>query len=146
MIRARMVAFALLAAAASGAGVWLARPPSGLIDPFDSRLVARGEEVYAARCAACHGASLEGEADWRVRGADGMLPAPPHDPSGHTWHHTDEYLFAFVKHGPARFAPPDYVSKMPAFVGVLSDGDIRAALAFIKSRWPDDIRQRQPRS
>lgn len=136
----------MLAAAATGGGVWLARPPSPLIDPTDARLVAEGGAVYATHCASCHGAGLEGEPDWRARGADGMLPAPPHDASGHTWHHSDEYLFAFVKHGPARFAPPDYVSKMPGFIGTLSDGQIRAALAFVKSRWPEEIRSRQPKS
>jgi mono/diheme cytochrome c family protein len=34
---------------------------------------------------------------------------------------------------------------MPAFGGVLSDADIAAVLAFIKSRWPADIRARQAR-
>jgi mono/diheme cytochrome c family protein len=42
-----------------------------------------------------------------------------------------------------RFAPPDYKSAMPAFVGKLSDGDIRAVIAFIKSTWPEDVRRRQ---
>lgn len=113
------------------------------IDAGDKALVDRGRAVYAKACAECHGADLQGEPEWRIRKPNGELPAPPHDSSGHTWHHDDEYLFAVTKHGLARFAPPDYKSAMPSFVGTLSDGDIRAALAYIKSTWPDEIRKRQ---
>jgi hypothetical protein len=28
------------------------------------------------------------------RKPDGKLPAPPHDASGHTWHHADAQLFS----------------------------------------------------
>jgi mono/diheme cytochrome c family protein len=63
------------------------------------------------------------------------MPAPPHDESGHTWHHPDDMLFDITKHGIARYAPPGYQSDMPAFGGVLSDDEIRAVLAFIKSHW-----------
>ncbi len=31
---------------------------------------------------------------------------------------------------------------MPAFGGMLGDADIIAALSYIKSRWPEDIRLR----
>ena len=67
--------------------------------PNDAEVVALGETVYAAQCAACHGASLEGQPNWRERGADGRLPAPPHDATGHTWHHPDAVLFELTKHG-----------------------------------------------
>lgn len=102
-----------------------------------------GSRIYAVHCAECHGAKLQGEADWHTRKPNGELPAPPHDPSGHTWHHSDEQLFAITKHGMARYAPPDYKSAMPAFVGRLSDREIRAVIAYIKSTWPEDIRNRQ---
>src|SRR5262249_29124307 len=69
------------------------------IDRSDSAQVARGRIVYGERCAACHGANLEGQANWRARLPDGRLPAPPHDDSGHTWHHPDDTLFAIVKRG-----------------------------------------------
>lgn len=115
------------------------------IDPTDPAQVARGAAIYRAHCAQCHGERLEGEPDWQVRRPSGELPAPPHDASGHTWHHSDEQLFGIVKHGMARFAPPDYKTAMPSFVGTLSDADIRAVLAFIKASWPEDIRARQER-
>lgn len=31
---------------------------------------------------------------------------------------------------------------MPAFGGILTDAEIIAALSYIKSRWPDDMRRR----
>jgi mono/diheme cytochrome c family protein len=107
-------------------------------------LVALGQELYATACASCHGVSLEGQPNWRVRRADGRLPAPPHDETGHTWHHPDDQLFAMTKFGPAAFAGlDDYKSDMPAFEGVLSDREIRAVLAYIKSTWPAEVRARQ---
>lgn len=109
--------------------------------PDDARVLARGREVYGAHCAACHGARLQGQPNWRERGADGRLPAPPHDASGHTWHHPDELLIRITKHGVAKVANlKDYVSAMPAYEGVLGDDDIVAALSWIKSQWPADVR------
>ncbi len=70
-------------------------------DPGDAVLVAGGAAVYAAQCGECHGERLEGAPDWRRRNQDGSLPAPPHDESGHTWHHTDQQLFDMVKRGGA---------------------------------------------
>jgi len=117
----------------------------GRADPNDSAQVALGRTVYDKRCASCHGANLEGQPEWRVRKPDGRLPAPPHDADGHTWHHADEHLFGITKRGIQAYAPPGYESDMPAFDGVLADAEIWAALAFIKSRWPEEIRKRQER-
>jgi len=112
----------------------------------DRRTLSLGAKVYQERCAACHGANLEGQANWRERGSDGMLPAPPHDASGHTWHHPDDVLFRITKYGVAKIANiPDYRSAMPAFEGVLSDAEILAVLTWIKARWPTDIRSKQER-
>ena len=141
-MRGRLMVTATLAVAAlAGAGWWLA--PTHRIAPDDPAQVARGAVLYQAQCARCHGAQLEGEPNWQIRKPNGELPAPPHDASGHSWHHPDSYLFAVTKHGLAPFVPPDYKSGMPSFVGVLSDDEIRAVLAFIESRWPPDIRARQ---
>lgn len=102
--------------------------------------LAHGEAIYRAECAQCHGANLEGQPDWRVRKADGKLPAPPHDASGHTWHHSREQLFAIVKFGmvPPN-APEGYVSDMPAYGAKLSPAQIHAVLAYIESRWPPEV-------
>ena len=108
------------------------------IDPSDRTLVARGKGIYSAQCASCHGAKLEGQPDWRQRLPNGRLPAPPHDESGHTWHHPDAVLVDIVTNGlvPGKTAPEGYESDMPAYGRILSDRDIVAVLAYIKSTWP----------
>ncbi|WP_246457592.1 c-type cytochrome [Azospirillum oryzae] len=131
-----------LAAVVALAGAVMFAGPKVSADPTDAAQVARGKMVYAEQCASCHGTRLEGQTNWQSRKADGRLPAPPHDATGHTWHHPDEDLFRITKQGIAAFAPPGYSSDMPAFGGKLSDADIWAVLAFIKSSWPEDIRRR----
>lgn len=114
-------------------------------DPDNAEQVAQGKAVYARYCGACHGANLEGQPFWRERLPSGRMPAPPHDASGHTWHHPDEILFGITKFGlvPGKYAPRNYESDMPAFGSQLSDGEIWAVLAYIKSTWPERIRDAQ---
>ena len=113
-------------------------------DTNSQQVLALGQEVYAEACASCHGVNLEGQPNWRTRLESGRLPAPPHDATGHTWHHPDEMLFSMTKFGPQDFAGlDDYESDMPAFEDVLSDQEIWAVLAYIKSTWPAEIRARQ---
>jgi len=113
-------------------------------DLADPSLIARGKSVYVEHCASCHGAGLEGQPNWRKPLPSGRLPAPPHDASGHTWHHSDAQLFAMTKDGSAAVAP-GYETDMPAYRDILRDADIWAVLGFIQSTWPPDIRQRQQR-
>ena len=110
------------------------------IDPRDAAQVERGRAVYVNHCASCHGAQLQGQPEWRIRLPKGRMPAPPHDESGHTWHHPDEVLFGIAKYGLVPpYAEKGYESDMPAFGSVLTDTDIRAVLAFIESRWPPEV-------
>ncbi|ODT22104.1 MAG: cytochrome C [Kaistia sp. SCN 65-12] len=104
-----------------------------------------GRLVYAQHCASCHGVKLEGQPNWKQRLASGRLPAPPHDADGHTWHHADSVLFDITKRGTAAVVGGGYESDMPGFDGVLTDKQIRAALAFIKSTWPQRERRHQER-
>ncbi len=117
-------------------------PAAAEADSTDAEDVTRGEAVYMERCASCHGANLEGQPNWRVRLPDGRLPAPPHDETGHTWHHPDAVLFELTKYGPQVIAGADYVSDMPAYAEELSDSDIWAVLSYIKSRWPTQMQAR----
>jgi mono/diheme cytochrome c family protein len=104
--------------------------------------VAAGKLIYDQHCASCHGVHLEGQPNWQRKLPSGRLPAPPHDATGHTWHHPDGELFVITKKGPSGVVP-GYASDMPAFEGVLGDQQIRDVLAFIKSQWPPDIAARQ---
>ncbi|MBN9310332.1 MAG: cytochrome c [Devosia sp.] len=101
-----------------------------------------GRALYVTNCAGCHGVSLEGQPDWMKRLPSGRLPAPPHDETGHTWHHSDKQLFTIVKSGLSSIAP-GYESDMPVFEGVLSDEQITEVLDYIKSTWPDRARAYQ---
>ena len=96
-----------------------------------------GEGLYQENCASCHGANLEGQPDWRSRLPNGRAPAPPHDASGHTWHHPDSVLFDIVKRGPAAIVGNGYESDMPGYEGVLTDEEITTIIDYIKSTWPE---------
>lgn len=134
------------AAAVAGAALVLkpAQTPVVVLRPDNPAVVAQGAAIYTAQCAACHGANLEGQPNWRERGADGRLPAPPHDETGHTFHHVDALLFALTKFGPPKEIGngEPYYSNMPAYETVLSDDEIIAVLSYIKSKWPAEIRAR----
>ena len=142
------IATAVLVAASGLAAVLLLSRSSGLpegalLDPGNRNLVTQGSKIYAEICASCHGRNLEGQSEWQTRDAEGYLPGPPHDETGHTWHHPDKLLFDITKLGVAEAANlEDYETRMPAFEGVLKDGEIIAVLSFIKARWPKQVRQR----
>jgi mono/diheme cytochrome c family protein len=114
-------------------------------EDIDQKQIAFGRSAYDAHCARCHGKNLEGQADWQTRLPNGRLPAPPHDASGHTWHHPDKVLLGITKNGLKPYAGGDYESDMPAFANILTDQEIGAVLAFIKSTWPDREREYQNR-
>lgn len=109
---------------------------------------ADGAELYQEYCASCHGADLKGQTpDWRQPNDDGTLPAPPHDDSGHTWHHSDAMLRDYVYFGGAetlaRMGVTGIESGMPAFRGALTEAEIEAVLDFIKSSWSPRMRDYQ---
>jgi mono/diheme cytochrome c family protein len=141
------VAGTVLLAGGAASLLWLhGEPaPAGLLRPGDQEVVTLGARIYRENCASCHGAALEGQPDWQSPGSDGRLPAPPHDETGHSWHHPDQVLFDLTKHGVQKFAGADYSSDMPAFADVLTDAEIIAVLSFIKSRWPAQPRDYQER-
>lgn len=106
-----------------------------VVDPSAAQ-ESPGRQLYLERCASCHGVDLEGQPDWMRRKPDGKMPAPPHDATGHTWHHSDRQLFQIVKDGLASIAP-GYQSDMPAFGDVMTDYEINSVLDYIKGTWPE---------
>ena len=113
-------------------------------DSNDPKVVARGKTLYDEQCGRCHGAKLEGQPNWQQRLANGRMPAPPHDPTGHTWHHSDKQLFDITKFGPGALVP-GYQSDMSGYKDKLSDADIWAVLSYIERTWSSDIRAKQQR-
>jgi mono/diheme cytochrome c family protein len=152
MSRTLIMAVVGAAVLAAAAGFWLQSADEetlALLQPEDATVVARGAKLYAANCASCHGADLSGEPgwpDWRRRKPDGRLAAPPHDESGHTWHHPDEVLFQITKLGTAAFLDnPDLGSDMPVFGETLTDSEIAAVLSYIKSTWKGQAKEANAR-
>ena len=109
--------------------------------PNDLSLVTLGQNIYSENCASCHGIDLEGQENWQKRDDEGYLPAPPHDETGHTWHHPDEYLFLMTKFGIEKIIGKKYLNNMPAYKDILTDKEIIAVLSFIKSKWPNQIQE-----
>ncbi len=134
------IILSLLGAAAAALALFLAWPwvdkamTGGAASASTTEL---GRSLYARHCASCHGVKLEGQPDWQTFLPSGRLPAPPHDASGHTWHHPDGVLFRITKEGTAAVVGGGYESDMLGFGKVMSDDEIRAVLAFIKSTWPE---------
>lgn len=148
-MRRNIIYIALILAAFLGFGVLLLTWFDGEPDPAwvalranDPQTVAQGQAVYAEHCASCHGTQLQGQPNWRQRLVNGRLPAPPHDGSGHTWHHPDQQLFALTKYGPAALVGGDYDTDMPAYSAILTDDEIIAVLSYIKSTWPEETQRR----
>ncbi len=142
----RKAAFAgLIALAMLAAAVWLLRADPARQTRATTALAenAEGRALYAQYCASCHGANLEGQPDWQSPGPDGLFPAPPHDESGHSWHHGDGLLTDYIRlGGRAALARQgvEFDSGMPGFGDQLNDQQIAAILAFIKSTWSERIR------
>ena len=93
--------------------------------PLEAAQIAQGKPLYDAYCASCHGIDGTGEENWKVPNADGSYPPPPHDSTGHTWHHSDRLLVDLIANG-SDFAR----SRMPAFGDQLSIGEIEAVLEW----------------
>ena len=143
-MRSRNYLAGIVAIAGVAAAGWFwstaASGPAGRIHVAD---LSRGEAIYAEACAACHGVDLEGEPNWRSPGPDGRLPAPPHDASGHTWHHSDRVLLDITMRGTAAVVGGGYESNMPGFADSYSEEELRDVLEWIKTHWPERERAYQ---
>lgn len=93
--------------------------------------LARGEALYERHCVQCHGGATGGQ----------ISDIPPrHNAEGHTWHHADCELKRIVLEGlPQRQGFPE----MPAFGERLTEEEVDAILAHIKTWWEPDQREFQ---
>ena len=112
-----------------------------ILNPDNRDIVELGKSVYVQNCSSCHGVKLEGQKDWMLRLPDGLMPAPPHDETGHTWHHSDKYLFMITKYGIEDIIGQKYPNNMPAYKDILSDKEIISVLSYIKSTWPNKVKK-----
>ena len=105
--------------------------------------LALGQQVFTANCAACHGTMGQGQPNWHIPKPDGILPAPPLNGDGHTWHHGDGFLYRVVSEG-GKFQEtptvPSFKSGMPAFGSILGHDEIVAVLDYVKSLWGNKTR------
>lgn len=135
VIRTQWLTLALAAATLNGCGAEEAD-----VDPVTGRWytqaqIEQGRALYRTHCASCHGERAQGlAADWRKTDANGNYPPPPLNGSAHAWHHPLVVLERTIAEGGAAFG-----GVMPGFAETLSDDDVRAAIAYFQSLWPDDI-------
>lgn len=144
MIRKPIWHALLIAPAALMLGIWLL-PAANFLHAAPADLDT-GRVLYVEHCATCHGVNLEGQPDWRSPDASGLYPAPPHDETGHTWHHDDTMLLHYITRGGQAVLDDmgiTFTSGMPAFGSALNEREIKAILDYIKSTWPADIREMQ---
>lgn len=145
------VGLALVGLVLLGASCGLTAPdgPTGLraeqgaeTSPAPDATIARGEELYAPHCQPCHG---------NRNGDGGIATAPRHNQDGHTWHHTDLVLLDTITNGSGErgvmlrrmTGVPDDAPRMPAWQGALSEDDMQAVLALIKTWWTPEQRRMQ---
>jgi mono/diheme cytochrome c family protein len=134
----------LLAAALITAGAALALYAANAAGAFDAIAamlpkvaagtpVSRGEQIYSASCASCHGGPTGGA----------ITDYPPkHNANGHTWQHGDCELEAVIRTGTGlrhqvetRPANPPAALAMPAWRERLTDQQISDVITYIKTLW-----------
>lgn len=120
--------------------------PAGAVDARagqDLAQIAAGRAIYRRSCASCHGVHGEGAPAWQQPDANGDMPAPPHDASGHTWKHSDAMLYRLIQHGWRDPFNQTQRLTMPAFNGQLSRADTMAVIAYLKTLWTPEQRRFQ---
>ena len=105
--------------------------------------VRAGRVIYLQSCASCHGARGQGAPHWRQPDAQGELPAPPHDPTGHTWKHSDAMLYRLIQDGWRDPFNRTERLTMPAFKSILTDHQTIAVITYLKTLWTRTQRQFQ---
>jgi mono/diheme cytochrome c family protein len=110
-----------------------ATDPRFPIEPAAGSVLVTGKTLYERFCASCHGIDGEGEQP------DPLAPgaAPPHDATGHTWHHADQQNFLTVWQGRS------VAGEMPGYYARLTPDEMISILAYIKTWWQPDQLENQ---
>jgi mono/diheme cytochrome c family protein len=99
-------------------------------DRETSELVAEAGRLYGELCQSCHGAKGVGERPEDKHATDEYgYVAPPLDNSSHGWHHSDADLAQTILNGSPRNP------RMMPFKELVTDGDARNLVAYVKSLW-----------
>jgi mono/diheme cytochrome c family protein len=101
---------------------------------YSQSQVIKGNELYQQNCASCHKPDASGTKKWRKTNPDGKFPPPPLNGAAHTWHHSLSVLTRIVRDGGMSLG-----GVMPGFGGKLSKEEIVSILAWIQSKWSDEI-------
>ena len=134
----------LVVGGGAGAAYWSVQDDAVIPgDASDLDQVAFGSRIYDRICANCHGAELDGQFGWEQPLKDGTRLAPAHSTEGKTWRRADETLFEVVTLGGETLKPDGTKSRMPGFGEKLTEDEIWAVIAFIKSTWPTDLQEAQ---
>ncbi len=110
---------------------------------LDSSAVARGKQIYQLHCAVCHGGKAEGAVNWKVPDENLNYPPPPHDDTGHTWHHSDRVIYEAIHDGILDPSRPNQPMRMRGFGDELSDVEIDSVIVYFKSLWSREHREFQ---
>jgi cytochrome c oxidase cbb3-type subunit 3 len=113
----------ILVAAIATIGVFAGGLAWLLTDTRPRAGASRGERLYYAYCAECHG--VDGRGSWR---AALFLLRPGNLTDTRIAADSDRYLFDLIKHGGATIGR----SGMPAFGAQLSDDDIALLVAYVR--------------
>lgn len=101
---------------------------------YSEAQAARGNVLFQQNCAECHKPDASGDPNWKQVNAEGKLPPPPLNGTGHAWHHPMPLLQQIVRRGGIPMG-----GSMPAFGDKLSAEQINDILAWVQSHWPDAI-------
>jgi len=118
----------------TGADQQAASPPKPTGRWYTQAQVARGNLLFQENCASCHKPDASGTPEWRKRDARGILPPPPINGTAHAWHHPLSVLRRTVKRGGAPLG-----GTMPGFADKLTSDEIDDILAWVQSRWPEEV-------
>lgn len=112
-----LLAALVVVGAIAGALAWL------LNDPKPPTSASHAERLYYAYCVTCHG--VDGRGSWRAA----LFLIRPGDLASAARSRPERYLLDIIKHGGAPLGRPG----MPAFGYHLSDADIEALVAYLKT-------------